>query len=471
MLSKAKQVAEAGKNLGRAAGKLTGQVTDQIEMVAPEQTALFKNNLENVKEKATTSINASVTRANIAIDHAKESATDFSINKMHEIVHRVIHEKVGPKLTNALGADPDMFQPVRTGIGVVVDEIMDEVEVSINDAIDMKIKGTLSIMKDKMTADPYPCCCPNPITWLRATVLYTLFPHDKSIWANLRSPAWWFIKIISILPVYYVNTLFWVLVWFIKSKRDEFQLVNFIVELKKAHFISYGVLGSIMGNIAFIQCAVLEPHRNPNTFKHSGIVNATAPALPCAANAPGLNLPFWPTAIIFSTQIVLTWASAALIPCSQRLGERNADWQEKAEEKRQKKRLLMIEEGKPEEAEAAYLLDKKSSRRLKYWLIYDALCCIVILILCILAALDSNALERGPGDIPSLLHMTMWWCRVLYGWLCLPWMILQGFLYPMVLHTRSTAYNARGMVVPLANSAEKTRAYNKRHGVNKIRQG
>lgn len=67
-------------------------------LTEPISSALFKNNLENVKEKATTSINASVTRANIAIDHAKESATDFSINKMHEIVHRVIHEKVGHHL-------------------------------------------------------------------------------------------------------------------------------------------------------------------------------------------------------------------------------------------------------------------------------------------------------------------------------------------------------------------------------------
>ena len=79
------------------------------------------------------------------------------------------------------------------------------------------------------------------------------------------------------------------------------------------------------------------------------------------------------------------------------------------------------------------------------------------------AVIGTEAIEAGPGDIPSMMQFTVWWSRILYGWLCLPWMFLQGFLYPLVLHTKKTAYNTRGQCVPVATGKEREKAWKKRH--------
>jgi hypothetical protein len=449
MLSSLKEKANAGANAAREAAKSIGE---KIDEVAPETSAKMNKLKEQAKEKANTTM--------IAV---KEKAGDVAVDQINAIASKVLNDVVTPKLSESLGADPDMPQVVRDGIAFAVEEIMDEVEVSVHEAVEMTIKGTATNIQEMIEAEPYPCCCPNPFTWTRALILYTLFPHDKSIWANLRSPIWWLIKIISVFPAYYISTIFWALIWLLKSKKDEYQLINFIVALKQAHFISYGILGSILGNFGFLQCAVIHPHENPTLYQHPGGVNDTQPDLPCAKSGPGLNMPFWPTAIIFSLQIILTWASAAFLPCSKRLGDRGNEARRK--ERKEKKIIKLRNDGLDAEANMLELQNVKLSKthRLKYWLTYDSLCCGLIIVVCVYASISSGATDKGPNDIPSLLQTTMWWSRILYGLLCGPWMLLQGFLYPLVLHTKSTAYNARGQVVPLANAKERKKSWNKRH--------
>ena len=50
----------------------------------------------------------------------------------------------------------------------------------------------------------------------------------------------------------------------------------------------------------------------------------------------------------------------------------------------------------------------------------------------------------------------------MYGWMCLPWMVLQGFLYPLLMHLPPTGYNALGEVCPLATAKERMEARNRR---------
>jgi hypothetical protein len=64
--------------------------------------------------------------------------------------------------------------------------------------------------------------------------------------------------------------------------------------------------------------------------------------------------------------------------------------------------------------------------------------------------------------VPVMLQLTIWWTRSLYGWLCLPWMLLQGFLYPLLMHLPRTAYNAQGKVCPIATAHERKRSRDKR---------
>jgi len=81
---------------------------------------------------------------------------------------------------------------------------------------------------------------------------------------------------------------------------------------------------------------------------------------------------------------------------------------------------------------------------------------------CSYATAASQAFARGVADVPAMLQLTIWWTRVVYGWLCLPWMALQGFLYPLLMHIPKTAYNMQGRVCPLATSTERKRSRDKR---------
>ena len=58
----------------------------------------------------------------------------------------------------------------------------------------------------------------------RARLLYGMDPHDKSIWRCLKSKRWWALHLIGVVPV--VGPVWWVLVFLMKDRTDEFQLVR-----------------------------------------------------------------------------------------------------------------------------------------------------------------------------------------------------------------------------------------------------
>ena len=345
-------------------------------------------------------------------------------------IKKALHGKVEPLLCHALGSDPDMPRAVKRAIGASVRELVTEIEITLADTVEVAIQGTDASIKELIEADPRPCCRPNPCAWARANILYTLFPHDQSVWEQMRSPAWWFLKILSVFPYYFVAMSVWFVLWLLRSKRDQYQLVSFIVSLKQAHFIAYGMMGSLMGNFSFIQCAMLSPSEAP-----------------CATHAPGLHLPFWPTAVQFALQVLLTWINVALIPCSEQRGNRRGIANDDG--------AVAVDRGRD---------DGDKFGRLKFWIMYDTVCNLALVGIMVWAVIGTGAVDAGPADIPEMMQFTVWWSRILYGWLCLPWMFLQGFLYPLVLHTKATAYNTRGQCVPIATGKERNKAWKKRHG-------
>jgi hypothetical protein len=43
---------------------------------------------------------------------------------------------------------------------------------------------------DNSAAKGFGCCVTDCLLGLRAMVLYSLFPHDKTFWAAIRNPLW-----------------------------------------------------------------------------------------------------------------------------------------------------------------------------------------------------------------------------------------------------------------------------------------
>ena len=94
-----------------------------------------------------------------------------------------------------------------------------------------------------MAAEPLPCCQANcglidPLLCFRAKVLYTLFPFDKSVWGKMKRPLFWVLTLIAATPVYGVAQIWGMLLLFMKDRKDEYQLVNFIVTFKASMFFA-----------------------------------------------------------------------------------------------------------------------------------------------------------------------------------------------------------------------------------------
>ena len=86
---------------------------------------------------------------------------------------------------------------------------------------------------------PKGACFPNPFNWLRARVLYALVPADASMWKVLRHPVGVIVFCCGMTSAYAISVWLFVLLFVLIDKRDEFQLVNFILKFKgfQAHSV------------------------------------------------------------------------------------------------------------------------------------------------------------------------------------------------------------------------------------------
>ena len=66
---------------------------------------------------------------------------------------------------------------------------------------------------------------------------------------------------------------------------------------------------------------------------------------------------------------------------------------------------------------------------------------------------STNVLFTPEQHIPRDLAEVLYWCRVLYGWFCFPWiLLLLPGMFPLRTHTKETGYTRNGKTVPMASS-------------------
>jgi len=122
-------------------------------------------------------------------------------------------------------------------------------------------------------------------------------------------------------------------------------------------------------------------------------------------------------------------------------------------------------------------------RRLKYWLIYDFVTVIIcggLFVVSWMYSPDGPSPDTFPknyninasaADVVlndsemkflrgstghDLFRARVFWIRVLYGMLCMPWWVLKlPLMFPIILHAHPTAYNRLGQTVPFATPKEK----------------
>lgn len=413
--------------------------------------------------------NMAKSRASDVAKKTKEAIRQKALEMASVAATKVVNKAID-SVSTSMGRDPYMPSPVLHAVDSMLNDVKGDAEIMLREALEDLIAGTNKEAVKKITATYKPCCQPNPLSWFRAVMLYTMAPNDRSIWWQLRQPAWWFFTAISIFPLYGVAQVWWVLLFFFRDFRDEYQLVNFMITVKTVAVISVGLLPSYIGISTYISCT------------ERGTCNTEGPGVGSGSGT------FIFQTVFLCIQASLVYLAALLIPCSTDKGRMRI--------KQTSTTSSTIQAG-----------DERGQRRLMAWIIYDILTCAMVAGLFVLAWLDYRETSKSANpfrdsfsekhptlgvnetlvdlkDVESLNATALeyaskldsaivvanalflarvYWLRVLYGLLCLPWWVLKlPLMSSLLLHTHPTAYNRRGETVPFATQKEKDDSYNHR---------
>ena len=317
-------------------------------------------------------------------------------------------------MAKAAVVDPDMPRPVRKVAEAVVDGFMPEVRDMIMESATAAFRKKVDDAA-KMTA-PAPPCCPNVPARVRAHVLYHMFPHDKTIWACVKDPWWWFYtQALGAFPLWGVTTAWWFVVLAFKwseSPVDEFQLVDFVVSFKASQFTTACVQAMVVGATLYASCI-------PD----------------CSDGAPGSEPAFRETLWLFFARVLLCWVALGLLPWSAVKGGYHYE---------------------PVRGELASVARKGG--RVRYWMYYDLVVAAGCLALVIF-------IYDQPGGTDWVQNAQLFHVKVLYGMLSFPWMVLKlPMMYSLILSLKPTNYNRAGETVRPATGKEMAAARDARHG-------
>jgi len=237
---------------------------------------------------------------------------------------------------------------------------------------------------------------------LRARILYALAPCDKSVWQCTRDPLWVGLTLLGFAP-FGVGTAWWLIMFVLHDKQDEFQLCNFIVSFMFSKFLGAIAL-LVQGSVLYYLCS-------------------TRDVPTCQDDGPRVSELY--DGILFFAQVLVVWLSYLLLPLSQEcravLDPSDAylveDWD----------KLRHRDQGKGGRLMALYS--------------YHGLC--VFFVMGLAWAAHSVAGQEG-----WKLRATLYWLKVLFGLLALPFVAFKlPFINTLLMQVRTTGYNPSGRVV------------------------
>lgn len=249
----------------------------------------------------------------------------------------------------------------------------------------------------------------------RATMLHTLWPHDRTVWRCVRSPHWWLLELLGVLP--WVGMWWWLLLATAVDKADEYQLCQFIVALRFSHFATLGVGATLYACIQSYRCTV----------------DAT---LPCQALAPQLSTL---DACFWMLQLAITLRAFMLLPHSLKKGQRVLERRSRLTPDFRAAIAAGQQPAPPDGAPMGGMLGHLM------WL--DAALASLALLAAVMAIMLAD-------DESAALRITLYWIRTLHGLGSLPYVLfrLPGAM-PLLTHARRTGYDSLGHTVPFRDNS------------------
>lgn len=351
--------------LSSARDKATESVKRQAD--GAKQTAAHAATV--ARAKASEAKSSAMTMAEAKALGASEALVKYIMGHVTKVVRKAV-------------VDPDMPGPVARAVEGTVNVLMDDLTLEVQEVA----LGTVR-KREVPPLKPWPGnCLVSGLARMRAFFLYTLFPADQSVWRQMKNPAWWLLKAVSIFPYYGVQQGFFTVHFLLMNKRDEFQLVNFVLLFKGSQFVSVGFVSTIIGSSIY----------------YAAQGDGTEPVFPAS----------FASAALFAWQILLVWAAAALLPCSR-------SWRVTSE-----------------------VAEKKIPHggRLLPFVVWDTFAFLIS------AALVVAVIVAGQSE--ARIVETIFWARAIYALLSLPFFFfaMAGALFT---HATPTGYDEHGACVPL----------------------
>jgi len=320
-----------------------------------------------------------------------------------------------PGILKYLWEEPDMPEFVKKFKDKFVDMLWGEIQEEILYNFKVVLDGEKYISEEHDERKGVDC--------IRSRIRHSLLPYDRTIWWQVSDPIWLIFFLLPLIPWAAVVPTVFLVIFILIDKRDEFQLVQFILRFKGVQFITHGVIRNLIGFYSYWACVTdfdpkdkYEPGLNEDHLKHS-----------CATTGPGNSQGLTGLFHVFFggwlLMISLTYIAYALLPCSIEKGRRQLNTDNLVDD------------------EDRLATDIAAGGSLRYLAVYDFFC----FLLCLSVLLFVMWTRDWEAD--WVVSQSFFAVQVVYGYMAFPFFFINLPLCKTILtHSVRTGYDTKGRI-------------------------
>jgi len=355
----------------------------------------------------------------------KRRAIKSLLHNSAPILKRTLGD-IGDLLKENTTADPDMPDWLRPVLRNLVGSFWEDVETEVETGLKMFVVKPPEEPQDlRVTHDPTfaKSCLRRWGLRFRAFVLTHYLPHDRSIWGRLKDPWYLLMTATTMLPIFGCRVFFFGMILFFllfPGPPDEYQLINFILIFKGTQFFTTGVILGYFGAMQYYMCYLF------------------ADNVRLCINEHGPGISDYLASLLFDTfgSVILVWIAFLALPKTK------THWHNK----------VCLHGEAPVEREEVYCWCLtgvvRKGGRIRFLMRWD-LCCFVacwVTLAPFYFASSYHIMSEVPHHT-KIVHakQTIFWCRILYSLLSLPFVI---FVIPglgrVLTHSLITGFDSTG---------------------------
>jgi len=324
-----------------------------------------------------------------------------------------------PQIMKDAVEDPEMPNAVKRGKDRAIDIVWPDFREEIMWEIAVLLDGDSKPDVD----DGSKACC------LLRIMRYALYPYDKTFWGKIKNPVFIIFTLISLIPIQGLSQLIYTFIFCIIDKRDEFQLLQFILQFKGTQFISHGVIRTLTGFFLYVGCVTVPADVDDHACENSG---------------PGMAGNFYTILGFWLLQIIVVWIAFLLLPCSIAKG------------RTQLKGNIEQEQSTVAKRKGGYIV------WLLLWDLFAFICCAATLGY-VVTTVGDDPLNAWP------VKQAFFAMQVVYGYSAMPFFFFTlPVLQTILTHAVPTAYDRRGFARKIQGPPKKRADEKSRNGATEL---